>query len=207
MNQKVKDPLWIDETGLQIPVARINPVERLMEQKATLLANRAVSLNKSLIDFKVLVKDMCAQVYAAFMKSKGINPEETDSKGFFTWFNFDRTIKIEVSVSDRIAFDDLTINAAQEKLNQFLDETVASKFDFVKDLVQDAFKTSRGKLDAKKVMSLLKHRERINHPLFNEATALIESSIRRPDKKTYFRIWIKGEDGEYQLVDLNFSNI
>jgi len=204
MIQKSKSKTWVDETGMTIPFSRINKVERLMERESASLLRDAKNINSKLTDYKKSMQAICKNVYEEFMTSKGGNVE---SKGNFTWFSFDRSIKVEVAVSERVTFDDLTIKVAQERLNQFLSETVDSKFDFVKDLVQEAFSTSRGKLDAKKVMSLLKYRERINHPLFHEAATLIEQSIRRPDQKTYFRIWEKDELGEYKVIELNFSNI
>lgn len=205
MQQKVKNSIWIDESGMKIPVNRITAVERLMERKATEVCTKAVSINAQLVAFKELIKAASNEVYDRFMEQKGIDPATT--KGFFTWYNFDHSVKIEVSIQDRITFDDMTIAAAQETLNAFLGEVVDSKFDFVKDLVRDAFSTSRGRLDAKKVLGLIKYRERINHPKFHDATSLIESAIRRPDSKTYYRIFVRNEEGQYEAIELNFSNV
>ncbi len=205
MRQTTTNPLWIDETGMSIPVGRITPVERVMERHAWTTLTRAKQINKHLTEFKDTIRRLSSEVYDKFMEAKGIDPATT--KGNFTWFNFDRSIRIEVAISERILFDDLTIKAAQECLNEFLKEAISSKYNFVKELVTDAFATSRGKLDAKKVMGLLKYRERIGHPKFDEAAALIEQSVRRPDQKTYFRVWEKDENGEYQAVELNFSNV
>lgn len=207
MNQKVKNPFWVDEAGLSIPISRVSSVERLMERRATELQNKALGVNRQLTELKEQVKSVCNEVYTQFMESKGLDASTASGKGNFTWYNFDRSIKIEVAVSERITFDDLTIKAAQDELNRFITDTVESKYNFVKDMVRDAFATSRGKLDAKKVMSLLKYRDRINHEVFSRAAELIEQSIRRPDHKMYFRIWLRDESGQYNAVELNFSNI
>ncbi len=205
MQQKVKNSIWIDESGMKIPVNRITAVERLMERKATEVCNKAVSVNAQLLALKNLIKEASAEVYARFMEEKGVDPSTT--KGFFTWYNFDHSIKIEVTIHDRITFDDMAISAAQEKLNAFLGEVVDSKLDYVKDLVNDAFATSRGRLDAKKVLSLVRYRDRIDHPQFHEATKLIESAVRRPDSKTYYRVSVRNEEGQYEAIELNFSNV
>lgn len=205
MNQNSKTKTWIDETGMNIPYNRTTSIERLMERQSATLLRRAISVNSQLSDFKKSMQDICNEVYEKFMQSKGGSDHK--AKGNFTWYNFDRSIKIEVSINERIVFDDLTIKVAQERLNEFLAIAVDSKFAYVKDLINDAFATSRGNLDAKKVLSLLRYRDRINHPLFTEATKLIEQAVRRPDQKTYFRIWQKDDEGAYQAVELNFSNI
>ena len=82
-----------------------------------------------------------------------------------------------------------------------------TKEDFIKQMITDAFSTTKGKLDAKKVMSLLRYKSKVKTPLFLEAMDHLENSIRRPDSKQYFRVFGKLEDGSYQLIDLNFSSI
>ena len=204
MTHTTKDSMWKDETGMQIPISRITKLERTMESKSSTILKKATSLNKQLSEFKLELKKNCTEIYAAAMSENGA---KTDAKGNYTWFNFDRSIKIEVSISDKIEFDDLTIKASKEKFDEFLDENIQGKVDFAKEIVTDAFTTSRGKLDTKRVMSLLKYRTKVKDAKFQEALTLLEQSIRRPDSKTYFRIWQKDGNGKYQNIDLNFSSI
>jgi hypothetical protein len=145
---------------------------------------------------------LCGDVYLKAMQEY---KAKEDGKGNFTWFNFDRSIKIEVSISKRIDFDDLAIKASKEKLDAFLDESLDSKIEFLKNLVTDAFSTSRGKIDSKKIMQLMKYRTKISHPLFQDAINILTEGIRNPGSKTYFRIWERDDDGSYQLIELNFS--
>lgn len=204
MIQKVKEKKWKDETGQEIPIEYISAGIRLKERNAGILLKNAKSLNEQLTYFKEQVAELCSEVYKKMMEEFKVDPK---SKGNFTWFNFDRTIKIEVSISERIDFDDLTIQAVKVKLDEFLNLNLDSKQEFIKELVNDAFSTSKGKLDAKKVMSLLKYRSKISDVLFQEALTLLESAIRRPDSKTYFRIWERTEEGSFELIDLNFSSL
>ena len=203
--QTSKDQFWLDEKGSQIPFNRINEVERLMERSSAKLLKESLTINKRLSDFKFEVKETCEKIYDAYMKMA--KNEDKKSKGNFTWFNFDRSIKIEVSISERIEFDDLGIQVCKDKLNQYIDENVSAKEDFIKQMITDAFSTTKGKLDAKKVMSLLRYKSKVKTPLFLEAMDHLENSIRRPDSKQYFRVFGKLEDGSYQLIDLNFSSI
>jgi hypothetical protein len=199
-----KDEKWYDETGMAIPRSRVTALEKMKESTLAKIVKEAQALEGKLTQFKALMKEGVGTLYDESMKENNV---KTDAKGNFTIFSFDRSIKIEVSIADRITFDDLTIKAAQEKLNEFLKETVESKYDFVKDLVTEAFSTSRGSLDAKKVTGLLKYAVRINHPLFQEACTLIQKAIVRPDSKTYYRVFVKDEEGKYKNIELNFSNI
>ena len=204
MIQKINEKQWKDESGTTVPVEYISPGVRLKERNAGKLLKKAHKINKELKAFKQETEKLCKDVYEAMFAEFKV---KADGKGNFIWFNFDRSIKIEVSVNERIDFDDLTITACKQKLDEFLDENLDSKQEFVKQLVTDAFATSRGKLDAKKVMSLLKYRSKIASPLFQDALNLLEQSITRPGSKAYFRIWEKVKDGQYQQIDLNFSSL
>jgi len=204
MVQKLKDKAWKDESGAEVPCEYITPSLRLKERNAAIIMREAININKRLSVFKKLAGRLCDDVYRKALEEYKAKP---DGKGNFTWFNFDRSIKIEVSISERIDFDDLAIKASKDKLDEFLSENINSKMEFVKDLVIDAFSTSRGKIDAKKVFQLMKYRTKISHPLFQEAINILSDGIRRPGSKTYFRIWMREPDGCYKLIDLNFSNI
>jgi len=202
MTQKIKDKSWKDESGADVPVEYITPGLRLKERSAAILLRDARTLNKKLQDYKNLMERLSSNIYRKAMEEY---KAKADGKGNFTWFNFDRSIKIEVSISERIDFDDLAIKASKEKLDAFLSENIDSKMEFVKDLVIDAFSTSRGKIDSKKVMQLMKYRTKISHPLFQEAINILTEGIRKPGSKTYFRIWEREDDGSYTLIELNFS--
>lgn len=204
MVQTTKQEAWQDETGRMIPKKYITPYIRLKERTAGNMLKQAKTINSELARFKELMKVSCTEVYE---KAKEEMNAQKLTKGNFTYFNFDRSIKIEVSISERIDFDDLTIQACKSKLDEFINDNLDSKQEFLKDLVMDAFSTTKGKLDAKKVMNLMRYRSKINNKLFQEALNLLEESIRRPDSKTYFRIWERQENGEYKLIDLNFSSL
>ena len=204
MNQTSKNTVWKDETGMEIPYNRITPLERMKEKSAQNILVSAVKLNKNLTEFKAMIWKLCDDVFTQAMSQNGT---QKATKGNFTWYNFDRSIKIEVSISDRIQFDDLNIKSAKALFDEFLNDSIDPKIEFVKELVNDAFSTSHNNLDPKKVMSLLKYRSKISDPRYQEAIRLIEEGIRRPDSKVYFRIWQKDGEGKYENIDLNLSSI
>lgn len=203
-HQKSNQEFWIDESGNKIPYSRTTKTERLMERTAAKLLKDAKQMNEKLTLYKEAFADACDAVYKSFLHEKELS---TDRKGNFTWYNFDRSIRIEISISERVTFDDLLITSAREKLNEFLTDNISGKTEFIKELVIDAFKTSKGQLDSKKVMNLLKYRGKIKDKLYQSAMEDIENSIRRPSSRRYFRISERQPDGDYKAVDLNFSSI
>lgn len=202
--QKSDQQFWRDEKGIEIPLNRITSLERAMETKSFQLAKKAVDLHNKLTAFKREMATICREIYERYMEENNVKKE---AKGNFTWYNFDRSIKIEVSINERIEFDDMAIDAAKKKLEEFLNNNVEAKDEFVKELILNAFETSRGKLDVKKIMSLIRYKSKIKSKLFHEAVELIEKGIRRPESRMYFRIWQKDEGGKYVNIDLNISSI
>lgn len=205
LTQKPKDKVWHDETGQPIPYSRTTPLERLNERITAKIHKEAVTLNKRLSAFKKETARLCDEAYRAYMKEHKIQVGE--QKGNYTLHNFNRSIKIEVSVSDRISFDDMGIAAAKLKFDEFLSKNVEAKNAFVKEMVLHAFETSRGRLDTKRIMNLLRYRSKVKDPLFREAVDLLEGAIRRPDSRVYFRVWERLPEGGYKAIDLNFSSI
>lgn len=203
---KTKDPVWQDETGMSIPVNRVTKAERLTERKTAQIVKKALDLNKRLTDFKRFIKETAKEIYNAHLKENG-GKEKTDYKGNFTFYNFDRSVKVEVNVSEPIEFDDIHIQLAQEKLQEFLENNINADNEFIKQLVLDAFKTRRGKLDTKRVLNLTRYVDKVKDPLFKEAVELINKSIRRRPSRLYFRVFVKDDNGSYQNIDLNLSSV
>jgi len=200
--------VWKDETGLEIPANRITRSEKLREQKLSALLNKAKRLNKQLADFKEEFAATSDEIFAAVMEENGIT--KTNHKGNFLTTNFDRSIKAEVDVNEQIVFDDALIVVAKQHFDEFLSGGTNGIDAMIRELIMDAFNNSRGRLDAKKITGLLKHRSRIDaekYPSFHLAIDAIEKSISRPTSKRYFRISEKSADGGYQVIDLNFSSI
>ncbi len=126
--QKASDKVWNDESGTGIPYNRTTKVERLHERSSAKIAKLALDVNKRLVAFNDVISDLSQEAYDAYMQSKGIDKK---TKGNYTWYNFDRSIKIEINVNQPIVFDSLTITAAKEKLDEFLDANIESKNHFL----------------------------------------------------------------------------
>lgn len=204
-NFQNKEKAWRDEQGIKIPANRLSKAEKLAEKTAERLYKQAEAINKSLAGFKEAIDAASLEVMTVVYAEN--DADVNGSKGNFTWYNFDRSLKVEVSVQQRTDFDETLIQLCQDKLKEFLDTNIQASDDFIKQFVTDAFAKSKGGLDAKKVMSLLRYRSKVKNPLFQQALDLLEKSVRHPDSKRYYRLFVRGNDGEYNVINLNFSAI
>lgn len=206
LNYQVQKPgnAWTDEGGVTVPFNRLSKSEKLRETLSGQLVKAALKVNHDLIALKTHITDCMNDVTAALIADEKL---PKNSKGNYTWYNFDRSIKIEVNVNETLQFDEAMIAAAREYLDKFITENVQGTAEVVRELINKAFQNTKGGLDAKKVMSLFKYRSKIKAANFQRALGLIEQSISRPSSKKYFRVWAKNEEGGYQNIDLNFSSI
>ncbi|MGY3054354.1 hypothetical protein ACVWYG_002561 [Pedobacter sp. UYEF25] len=203
--QKSADTFWKDEAGIKIPYARTTSLERKAERTVAKLAKDAVKAHNILTVFKSDLKAQVEQLYEAFCIENKCEPRE--GKHGITFYNFDRSIKVEVAISKPPTFDENTIELAKAKLDEVFEDGLAGAKEWIKPVIMDAFQTSNGKLDHKQVLGLRKYTDRVDDARYAEAMGLIDKSIRRPSSKEYFRVWIKDTHGEYIDVQLNFSAI
>jgi hypothetical protein len=203
--QKSSDKVWTDESGSQIPFNRTTALERLQEKNAWTLLTGAQKANKTLTELKQMAEKLCQDVYELSLSDT--DTEGANRKGQYTWHNFDRSIKIVKDVQSSIVFDDLTIQAAKEKLDQFIDAGMHGVDSFMREIVMSAFQKTSGVMDVKKVLELKKYKTRTKDPIYHEAMELIDKAIRRPSSKDYFRVFLRNDKGEYDLINLNFSAI
>ena len=205
LNYQIQKPksAWTDETGITIPFDRLSKLERTKERLSGKILKNAFKINTSLIAFKEEIDEALKAIHVILAEDNKL----ANSKGNFTWYNFDRSIKIEVNVNETIRFDEALIASARECLDTFLRKNVKGTDELVRELINSAFQNTKGGLDSKRVLSLMKFRLRIKDADFQKALNLIEQSISRPSSKKYFRVWAKDGDDQYQNIDLNFSSI
>ena len=207
LKQQTKaNPMWIDEQGISVQYKRISECDRLKEKEAFRIAKEAMSLNNNLTVFKDALKTSIEKVMKSFMRENELEVIGK-GKGNYSFYNFDRSIKIEVSNNDMIAFDEMLIAGAKEKLDVFLSENVNTTDDVIRELVLGAFSSQKGKLDSKKVLSLLKYRSKVKNKVFIEALDMVEKAMSVNGSKTYYKVALLQDDGSYEYIKLDLSSI
>lgn len=205
MIQSNKKEHWLDEQGNKRPRKYISKLEKMQESEIGKILKKAEYLNEKLTDFKAMVAESCENIIKIYAEKNKINTEEW--KGNLSLMSFDRSIKVELSANARIEFDDLAIKACKALLDEFLSENIDAKNAFISEIVTDAFSTSRGKLDTKKVLSLLKYESKIQDEKFQKAMKFLKESIRNTGSRNYYRVSVKDESGAWKQIKLDFSSL
>lgn len=206
MIQNSKQDKWINESGQEIPLNYITPSDRLKERVSGSILRDAKSLSARLAKFKEDMLNKCEQVREKKLEELNARGKSIGS-GAMVFYNFDKSIKVTFDVNNFIEFDDITLSACKAKLDEWLNSNLDSKSEFMKEIVMNAFSTSRGKIDTKKVLDLMKWRSKVKDALFQDAINLLADAIRRGGSRTYPRVWERDKNGEYKAINLNFSSI
>lgn len=204
MPRKTKDKAWRTPTGEPVPESAISPYDKRKEKVVTKMFTAASKVSEMLLGLKHMLADDCEKLYAERLRIKGVE-EDGKRKGNFTFYSYDKSIKIEIQVNNLVVFND-DINLAQMKLEQYVTElTQDSKSTDIRALINSAFTTRKGSLDKARVMALFSLD--IKHPLWKEAMELIKGSIEVTATKRYASISVRNEAGEYEQIPLSFSAV
>jgi len=199
---RTTDKIWADHRGNEVPREYVPAFDRHNEQVVARILRDAERISTQLAKFKEQAFAQADKLYKLMLKEANVS--ESDRKGNFTLTSFDKSVKIEVNVSDRIDFDD-NITLAQMKLNEFIKSKTDGTDRELATLVNHAFTTRKGRLDKARVFGLLQLN--IKNSVWNEAMELIRKSITTNSSVRYMEIAVKDDAGKYVPVKLNFANI
>lgn len=192
---------WRNSKGQEVPAVYVPKIDKEREKLVKKYIDKAQKLNASLIMFKKDLIDDCDAFIEQMFKENNVKQE---GKGNYSLTSFDKELKIEINVQDRIEFDD-TIQVAHAKIKEYLADITKDANSDIQVIVNSAFQTSKGKMDVKRILGLFEYK--ITHPKWVEAMELIQNSISRNSSKRYVRLWIKNAAGEYDSIELNFSSL
>lgn len=128
-------------------------------------------------------------------------------KGSITWFNFDRSLKIEADKNDIVKWDNALMTAAKDQLDAYLNSNLSETNELISALVSGAFANTRGMIDSGKVFQILKYQDKIRDKRFQKACELMKNAQSLDKTKLYMRIWERQTDGQYRNINLNFSSL
>lgn len=200
MLHKKTDKVWHDHRGNAVPREYVPAFERANEAKIGALYTEASKLANQLKSFKDRAFTLADDIYAEMLKNAKI--EATNRKGNYSLLSFDKTVKIEVNVADRIDFDN-NITLAQEKLNEFIRSKTEGADQDLSVLVNQAFTTTKGRLDKARIFGLMQLN--IKGEMWADAMELIRKSITTNSSVRYMEFSAKDDEGRYIPVRLNFA--
>lgn len=194
--------VWVNGKGEEVPSSAISAYDKRKDKIALSLAKKAQKVSDDLAKLHADFEESIKNLFVDYLSEKGVKLDEV--KGSFTFYSYDKSIKVEVKNADQITFDD-TILVVQAKLDEFVESISGEMNTDYSVLIRNAFKTRRGQLDKVRLLGLFEYE--INHPLWIEAMEALRKSITTTSSKRYMNISLRKDDGSYQYIPLSFSKV
>ena len=200
---------WVQEDGSYVDKKRLFPYEIKSERAAVRLFNQAIKIQDFLAALVADAEKSVAEVQASYLKAKSPEKlkEETLIEKGFTFYSFNRGIKIEKIIQPITGYKEEDIALSKEHFEQYITnfEGPEEKIQILKKLVMSAFTTKSGKFDYKKLDALLGYKDEIQDEIFQKAIKLLEEARYNKKVKAYYNIYFRNEEGVYQQVNLRIS--
>lgn len=196
--------IWIDDKQQSVPKKYITKHQEVEEVNAFRVFTVAKKLQEHMLKQKDEIRKIVDKLISNYLSQ---NPDVEQKS--FTFYNFDRSIFIEVETSSSFDYDREKITEATLHFKNWLEDKEVNNNREMKDLVEDTvLNMQRERLNVSVVQKIEKLGRKIDHPEIMAAVELIEQSKFEREAKTYYRIRVRdSETKNYELIDLNFSSI
>ncbi len=199
--EQLKTEFWEDSRGRLVPISMVSDIDRQRDEIVREIAAAAKDLQESMRRFKLQAMgdvqafvDLSAEKYGVKMGGQ---------KGNVTLITYDGRYKIQVAISEHLAFDE-RLQAAKKLIDECLTDWTGDSRDEIKTIVLDAFQVDKeGRINTGRILGL--RRLAINDQRWARAMQAIADSMQVVGSKTYLRIYERSADGKYSQVALDFA--
>ncbi|MFC4262444.1 DUF3164 family protein [Ferruginibacter yonginensis] len=204
-----KDAIWCNADGDNVPVKFVPKADKQKEVLAAKVYKAALATEGAIASAFKTLNDAFAEVDKLIKEEFELKEKKRKpSKGNFTWFNFDRSLKIEREVNEIVKFDNALMSEALEQLKTYINNSIGSDSNaLINGLVTKAFANTKGMIDPGKVFQILSYQDKIKNQNFQKACEIIKKAQSIDRTKQYIRVFEKTETGEYRHINLNFSSL
>ncbi|MBS1642365.1 MAG: DUF3164 family protein [Bacteroidetes bacterium] len=207
--QTIKQQAWTDASGAVVPLKFVPELDKKKETLAAKVHKHALAAEKNLNELHALMHNATEEIKRMVKQEFELKEQKGrgKGKGSITWYNFDKSIKIEADMNDVVKWDEAMMTEALQLLNKYLDKSLGEEKQLIKELVASAFSNSKGCIDTSKIFQLLKYENKMKSIIYTKACELMRNAQGIDKTKLYMRVWEKMEDGSYRNVNLNFSSL
>lgn len=194
---------WLKSDGSLVHERNVHQVDKDRTRMVEGVVKAAVELQKAIVAFKAASLQAVDSFVAESAAKHGVKHGRV--KGNMTLPTFDGGARLQVRMQDSIEFDE-RLQIAKAKVDSFINRKAKNAAIEIKALVQDAFEVdSKGAVNVRKVLELRKHN--FDDAEWQEAMTLIADSVTRTFAKRYLLVQTRRDQGGYQTLTLNASDL
>lgn len=199
----VPDGYMVNAKGHLIPVDAVKEIDKIRDELVKKLVSVAKELNQTMRDTK-------EKLFGEFEDFIALSASEYDTKiggekGNTSLLSFDGKYKVQLAVSDNLVFDE-RLQVAKQLIDQCLHEWTADSNDNIKAIINNAFQVDKeGKINTRRVLGL--RSLQIHDAQWLKAMDAISDATQVVSSKEYIRVYERDDEGKYQQISLDFSNV
>lgn len=206
MNEMTSGDMMADSMGRLVPRNLVKPEDLLQDELVRKLHVQAVALNAQISEVKTAAFAEVESYLNLLRQQYGVT--QGGVQGNVTLASYDGSLRIVIQVGKMITFGP-ELQVAKEKIDQCLLRWAEGANDNIRALVMDAFQVEKGRLNADRILSLLKLA--IDDPDWKTAMEAIQASISRQVTKPYMRFYRRvsghGAKATYEPVLLDIAKV
>lgn len=126
-------------------------------------------------------------------------------KGNVTICSFDGRYQVMRAIADQLTFDE-RLQAAKALIDECLREWTKDSGPEIRALIDEAFQVDKkGRVNTKRILGLRKLK--IDHPKWLAAMEAISDAVQVVGSCTYFRLYERDQNGNYQQIPMDLSSV
>ncbi|MBH04011.1 MAG: sulfate transporter [Xanthomonadales bacterium] len=193
-----------DSAGRLVPESKVRESDKLRDDVARRLSERAMAINAALRQFKI---DALAELEDLVeIAAERHDVKIGGDKGNLSIITFNGRYKVERAYADRITFTE-EIKIAKKAIDDCITRWSEGANDNIKVLVDRAFRTDRqGNMRSQAVLELLRYD--IDDPEWETAMDALRESIQVSGTAVYVRVYTRCEETDrYEAIPLNLAAV
>jgi len=196
-------PYAADAHGRLTPVEMIKPQDQLMDELVRKIIGYAGDLNAQIARFRSHCADDISAFDSLLEQDYGGHRRRT-KKGNRTYLSYDAKLKVQVQISERVAFGP-ELQVARDLVDECLSEWASGSRAEIRAIVGHAFQTDQeGQISRAAVYSLL--RLEIDDSRWQCAMNAIHDAMRVVGSKTYIRCYRRDAvDSAWQPITIDMA--
>jgi hypothetical protein len=197
----IPDGYMANAKGHLIPVGNVKEVDKLRDDLARNIVAAAKGVQAVMREFRAntlgdiqAFADLSAEKYGA---RRGGN------KGNLSLLSFDGRYKVQVQISEHLAFDE-RLQAAKALIDECLTEWAQGSRDEIRAIINQAFDVDKeGRVNTGAILGLRKLD--ITDGRWRKAMEAIADSLQVVGSKKLLRVYERQEDGSYEPIPLDLA--
>ncbi len=187
--------------GHLVPIESIKEIDLARDEFVREVVDQAVAVSEVINKFK---QKMAGDMQAFLeLSAEKYDVDLGGARGNLSLTSYDGRYKVLRAVSERLDFDE-RLQAAKELVDDCLRMWSKDAGPELRTLVESAFQVDRkGRINAKRILSL--RSLNIEHPTWKKAMEAISDAVTVVGSCTYYRIYERDDEGNYNQISLDFS--